>query len=214
MSYRSYVSDLLKTSEVRSLGNTFLYGSSYDLFNEYLSERSTAAIAVRRIGLGFEEQCEAEFYILLDFLTFVPFGGIGREHLRSKGVDVGEHAYAYALLLLDCAEITLSEAEKASLHRFFHSRSDLTLPADAVGIASAVRQLSDRLFNGIVLGTCAGSLGKAKALTLYLRQLAEATLASEGDVLDLSPVFSILPELTVLNQTQIEHLEAAFFSIQ
>ena len=100
MTYRTYISALLQTPEVRALGGTFLYGTSYDLFNEYLSEKSTSAICVRRLDGNFEDQSEAEFYILLDFLTFVPFGLAGREALEGKGICAEEVAYRYALLLL------------------------------------------------------------------------------------------------------------------
>ena len=209
MIYRSYVSDLLRTNEVRALGTTFLYHTSYDLFTEYLSETSSAAIFGRRLGLEFDGQKEIEFYILLDFLTFIPFGALGREHLKSKGIDTEESLYGYALLLIDCAGISVSEAEKASLRRFFALRNAPILPPDAVGIACAVRQLSDRLFNGILLGKCAGSLGKAKALSLHLRQLADTFRASGEEAIDLSPVLSALPELPVLNDTCIEYLEEA-----
>ena len=38
MRYRSYISTLLRTNEVRALENTFLYHTSYDLFTEHLEE--------------------------------------------------------------------------------------------------------------------------------------------------------------------------------
>lgn len=207
MNHRSYISDLLKTERVRALGNRFLYNSSYDLFNEYLSETSTAAIFARRMGLGFDGQKEIEFYILLDFLTFIPFGAVGRDYLRRSGVNLDECVYGYSLLLLKFAGIPITEAEKLSLRRFFVFRNDPILPPDAVGIACAVRQLSDRLFNGILLGKCAGSLGKAKALSLHLGQLADAFHASDGEAIDLLPLFSTLPELPALNDTWIEYLK-------
>ncbi len=208
MSYRSYISALLGTREVRALGNTFLYGTSYDLFNEYLSETSTAAIFARRMGLEFDGQKEVELYILLDFLTFIPFGSVGREYLRARGMCVEEHTYEYALLLLECAEVSMNEAEKESLRRFFALREDTVLPPDAVGVASAVRQLSDRLFDGITLGKCAGSLGKARALMLHLRTIAEEVSQKDLLKIDIGSFLSSLPALGGLNDAQREQLDA------
>jgi len=214
MRYREFVSALLHTPEVRALGNTFLYGTSYDLFNEYLSESSTAAIYGRRIGLDFAGQSEVQLYILLDFLTFIPFGNVGREYLKAKGVCIEESAYLYASLLLEAAGVTPTETEMASLRRFFTVRSDATVSLDAVGVASAARQIGDRLFNGILLGECAGSLGKAKKLAFYLKRLAEEYPASGEESPILQPVLSSLPELSALSEGQIAHLEASADTIK
>lgn len=213
MSYRNYVSALLTLPETRALGNTFLFASSYDLFTEYLTETSAAAIFARRLGLGFDAQKEIELYILLDFLAFVPFGRTGRAYLKEKGLGDETQALRYAELLLELAGVSMAEKEKDALCRFFEARSDLTLPIDTVGAASAVRQLADCLFNGILLGKCAGSLGKAKALTLHLRALAEASFAGGGAPLELSPILAALPALPALNEAQTEHLEAAWRSV-
>ena len=199
MTYRKYISALLQTPEVRALGGTFLYGTSYDLFNEYLSEKSTSAICVRRLDGNFEDQSEAEFYILLDFLTFVPFGLAGREALEGKGICAEEVAYRYALLLLEGAKITLSDAERVSLYRFFSLRRASNLPPDAVGIASATRQIGDALLGAISLQKCAGSLGKARALSLYLRKMADAFRDGASNTLDLTSILDEIPKLSTLS---------------
>ena len=209
MKYRQYISALVATPEIRALGGTYLYGTSYDLFTEYMTETSTANVYSRRFGIDFSGQKEMEFYILLDFFSFVPFGDTGRAYLNAKGVLAKEHAYARALLLLERADASLDSEEKARLHRFFTTREDSVLPCDPVGLAVAARRLGDRLFEGVALGKCAGSLGKARELGRLLKEIAERVFEKELTEFDIAPILSALPKIEALNATQTEHLEAA-----
>ena len=197
MKYRSYVRALHMSPEVRALGSAYLYGTSYDLFTEYLSEKATAGVFMRRFGINFAGESEVDFYILLDFLTFVPFGDAGRAYLKEKEISLATRAHAYATHLLSCAGISLTEEENASLLRFFEAREGTARTVDAVGLAATVRKLGDRLFDGITLGKCAGSLGKGRELSRRLKAIAERVYNEELTAFDMEDALSDLPTISL-----------------
>lgn len=205
MNYRTYISRLHFSSEVKALANTDLYGTRYDLFTEYQSESSTAKTCVRRI-MEFDSQIEIEFYILMDYLTFVPFGQLGRQKLAEQKVDIPTLKYDYSMLVLDCEGIRLSDDERHKLKLFFDTYDDDIQPITPVGYANIARKISDRLFNMIHIGECAGSIGKAKLLTYHLRQIVQEIFDGELKQFDIGQFLNRFPDLQSLNESQTEYL--------
>ena len=91
--------------------------------------------------------------------------------------------------------------ESASLLRFFEAREGTARTVDAVGLAATVRKLGDRLFDGITLGKCAGSLGKARELSRRLKEISERVYGEELTAFDMEETLFDLPILS-LNETQ------------
>lgn len=169
MGYREYSSRLIYSTDVRKMANTFLYGTSYDLFTEYQTESSTARVFARRF-MEFEGTNEMQFYLLMDFVTFIPFGEAGRAALAEQGLDVPTLKYTNAKRLLQKEGICLSEEESAKLKEFFDGYANDLQPVTPVGYANVIRKISDKLFNMIELNKCAGTLEKAKLLSFWMKK--------------------------------------------
>ena len=211
MNYRTYISKLHFSSEIKELSKAFLYGTRYDLFTEYQSEASSARLYVRRF-MSFEDQIEIEFYILMDYLTFIPFGNLGRQWLAEQKVDIVSLKYEYSLLILESEGINLSVEELYKLKLFFENYDNGVQPITPVGYANIVRKISDRLFNMIFIGECAGSIGKGKLLTFYLKQIAQEIYDSELKRFDVADFLNAFPDIQSLNETQIGYIKDVLYA--
>ena len=205
MNYRTYISRLLYSNEVKALANKYLYGTRYDLFTEYQSEAAGAKAYVRRI-MEFDSQVEIEFYILMDYLTFIPFGQLGRKTCAERNIDISSLKYDYSMLVLDCEGIRLSDDERHRLKLFFDTYDDDIQPITPVGYANIARRISDRLFNMIYSGECAGSIGKSKLFSYHLRQLVQELFDGELKQFDVGQFLKRFPDLQSLNESQTEYL--------
>ena len=212
MIYRDYLRELLFSSDAKKMANPLLFGTSYDLFTEYQSEAASARLFARRL-MSFEAQSEIEFYIFLDYLTFIPFGEAGRCTLAAKGVDVPALKLGRAMQILESAGIAQSAGEQARLKAFFEAYGNDVQPITPEGYAAIARRISDKMINMIFCGQVAGSLGKARLFTTTLRQLIQEVYDKEETVIDARDTLSRLPDLHALDEAQINHLEDALTAL-
>lgn len=208
--YKNYTTYLILADKVKEkLSSTYLYSLPYTLFNEYQFEALEARHYAAENSMDYYEQGEIDFYILMDYLTFIPFGDLGRRYCAEQKIDIASLKYMRSLSILKEVRVNLNEEEAYRLKLFFDTYDNNLQPINPVGYANIVRKLQDRIYNMAFMriSECFDRKGLTPLLSQGMLKISKEISSGDLKEYDVEKILTRLPNIQSLDESQIAFLK-------